>query len=596
MNSAAIIHRADAAYIYPVSREALHIRLTAARGDLDEAELLYWPRGETDPAVRRHIPLIPRLRDAERDYYTATVQTDGIAAYVRYVFRLRAGDEERWLCPNGLRNTEPAMNEEFFEFLWPNPGDCYAAPGWCSSQVYYQIFPERFRNGDVRCTPVGAEPWGGPPTRSNFMGGDLAGICEKLDYIADLGATCIYLNPVFDAPSNHKYDTRDYYKIDPQFGTEDDLRKLVEQAHKRGIRVILDGVFNHCGYEWAPFQDVVENGAASQYRDWFFLDSFPVTLEKRNYDCVGHYKWMPKLNHTNPHLRHYFTEVGTYWLQRTGADGWRLDVADEVPMTFWEEFSSRVKWASPQAMLLGETWGDAARLVAPGRLDSAMNYVFRDAVRDWLALDKIDAGQFSHRANRMLALYPFEVSLRMYNLLDSHDTERFLTLCGGDEAIYRLAVALQMCFPGCPAIYYGDEIGMEGGNDPDCRRAMDWGRAENAPPLLLWFKQLTALRKKSPALLEGGFYVSLCDNAANVFGFCRTHETENVLVVICAGSAPYTGLARVPAGGFWEDVFTGTEFHTKNEPSTDPYSSLCPELLEVSLAGQSVRIFRQIRK
>lgn len=596
MNFAAIIHRADAAYIYPVSRDTLHIRLTAACGDLDEAELLYWPRGEIDPSVRRRIPLIPDLRDAERDYYAATIKTDGIAAYVRYMFRLRAGEEERWLCPNGLRDTEPKPNEDFFEFLWPNPADCYAAPGWCSKQVYYQIFPERFRNGDMSRTPKDAVPWGSAPTRTNFMGGDLKGICEKLDYIAELGATCIYLNPVFDAPSNHKYDTRDYYKIDPHFGTEDDLRTLVEQAHRRGLRVILDGVFNHCGYEWAPFQDVVKNGAASPYRNWFFLDSFPVTLEKQNYDCVGHYKWMPKLNHTNPRLRRYFTEVGTYWLQRTGADGWRLDVADEVPMTFWEEFSSRVKRDFPQALLLGETWSDAARLVAPGRLDCAMNYVFRDAARDWLALGKIDAKQFSSRANRMLALYPYEVSLRMYNLLDSHDTERFLTLCGGNETTYRLAVALQMCFPGCPAIYYGDEIGMEGENDPDCRRAMDWARAESAPPLLGYFQRLTTLRKETKALSEGGFYVSLCDSAANVFGFCRTHEEGSILVVICAGKAPYTGFARVPDGGLWQDVWTKETYQATMEPSTDPYSSRCPELLEVSIEGQRVRIFKQIRK
>lgn len=595
MNLAAIIHRADAAYIYPVSRESLHIRLTAARGDLDEAELLYWPRGETDPAARRRVALVPRLRDAQRDYYGTTIRTDGIAAYVRYVFRLRHGDETRWLCPNGLRETEPGLEEDFFEFLWPNPGDCYTAPDWCSRQVYYQIFPERFRNKDPNRTPPGAEPWGSPPTRQNFMGGDLAGITEKLDYIADLGATCIYLNPVFEAPSNHKYDTKDYFRIDPQFGAEDDLRELICQAHKRGIRVILDGVFNHCGYEWAPFQDVLQNGEASPYRNWFFIHSFPVTSEKQNYDCVGHYKWMPKLNHGDPDLRRRLTEIGTYWLLQTGADGWRLDVADEVPMTFWEEFSDRVRREFPQAMLLGETWGDAARLLAPGRLDSAMNYVFRDAARDWLALGKIDAGGFCHRANQMLALYPYEVTLRMYNLLDSHDTPRFLTFCGGDEAKYRLAVALQMCFPGCPAIYYGDEIGMEGENDPDCRRAMDWERGESAP-LLSWFRKLTALRRVCPALTTGGFYVSLCDSASNVFGFCRTHEEENILTVICAGNTPYRGTARVPGGGIWKDVLTGEESTPKFCPSNDPYSSSCPDLLEVSLPGQSVRIFKQIRK
>ena len=597
MELAAVVHRPTAEYVYPRSRTGLVIRLFAARGDLDEAGLLYWERGETDPAKRREIPLRPKFRDRWRDCCEAEIETEPIAAYVRYCFRLRSGERELWYGPNGFRDTEPGPDEDFFEFLWPNPEDCFKAPDWSSGQVYYQLFPERFKNGDPSLTPEGADAWGAAPTRENFMGGDLRGIREKLPYIASLGATCLYITPVFEAPSNHKYDTVDYYRIDPHFGTEEDLSALASDAHALGIRVLLDGVFNHCGYWWPPFQDVVKNGEASGYRDWFFINSYPVTHETRTYDCVGHYKWMPKLNLANPELRRYFIEVGKHWLRVSGADGWRLDVADELPAVFWEEFSRELKLEKPDCLLLGETWSDAWRLVSPGRLDSAMNYLFRDAARDWLAISKLGASGFADRANRLLALYPYEVCLRMYNPLDSHDTPRFLTLCGGDVGKYRLAVALQMCFPGCPAVYYGDELGMEGENDPDCRRAMDWGAAERQPELLGWFRELIALRKGSVALQKGGFYNSVCDDGANVFGFCRTHEAEDVLVIINAGERWYKGEARVPDGsGEWREAFSGETVTSVINPSKDPYSAGCPAVLSLSIPARTVKIFKQERK
>ena len=281
----------------------------------------------------------------------------------------------------------------------------------------------------------------------------------------------------------------------------------------------------------------------------------------------------------------------------SGADGWRLDVADELPAVFWEEFSRELKLEAPDCLLLGETWSDAWRLVSPGRLDSAMNYLFRDAARDWLAISKLGASGFADRANRLLALYPYEVCLRMYNPLDSHDTPRFLTLCGGDVGKYRLAVALQMCFPGCPAVYYGDELGMEGENDPDCRRAMDWGAAERQPELLGWFRELIALRKGSVALQKGGFYNSVCDDGANVFGFCRTHEAEDVLVIINAGERWYKGEARVPDGsGEWREAFSGETVTSVINPSKDPYSAGCPAVLSLSIPARTVKIFKQERK
>lgn len=384
MNQAAIIHRPTSDYIYPSSRNTLELQLITARADADEVELWYWMRYETDPAKIRRQRLHVSLQDALHDYYRTTVCTGQIAAYTRYCFHLKAGTDELWLGANGLQDTEPHMNGNFFEFLWPNPTDGFSAPAWRSRQVYYQIFPERFKNGDPSLTPPSAEDWGSAPTRENFMGGDLAGITQQLDYIQSLGATCLYLTPIFRAPSNHKYDTADYFEIDPAFGTKADLRRLVDGVHARGMRIILDGVFNHCGYWWDKFQDVVKNGKASPYRSWFFIHSYPVDAEQQNYDCVGHYKWMPKLNLADPDARDYFLSVGRYWLEEFGIDGWRLDVADELPTAFLEAFAAAMRACKPDCILLGETWGDAGRLVSANRLDSAMNYLFRDArPRGW---------------------------------------------------------------------------------------------------------------------------------------------------------------------------------------------------------------------
>ena len=273
MNLAAIRFRNTEDHIYPRGRNELTVSLSAARGDMDSVTLVWWPRYETERSSCR-IPVKRELRDAYLDHYRAVIQTDGISAYTRYALLFQSGGETVRLGKNGF--SAPDDEENFFEFLWPNPTDAFRAPDWASEQVYYQIFPERFRNGEASNDPPGAERWGAPPTRENFQGGDLRGIIEKLGYIRDLGATCLYLTPIFKAPSNHKYDTVDYFDIDPAFGTKDDLAELVRSAHKLGLRVLLDGVFNHCGYYWPPFQDVVRNGESSGYASWFFPQSFPV--------------------------------------------------------------------------------------------------------------------------------------------------------------------------------------------------------------------------------------------------------------------------------------------------------------------------------
>ena len=409
--------------------------------------------------------------------------------------------------------------------------------------------------------------------------------------------TCLYLTPIFRSPSNHKYDTADYFEIDPAFGTKDDLRRLVDGVHARGMRIILDGVFNHCGYWWDKFQDVVRNGEASPYRSWFFIHSYPVDAGRQNYDCVGHYKWMPKLNLADPDARDYFLSVGRYWLQEFHIDGWRLDVADELPTAFLEAFAAEMRGWKPDCILLGETWGDAGRLVNGNRLDSAMNYLFRDAAVAWLAKDALPASEFGCRLNRGLALYPGETNLRMYNLLDSHDTARFLYEAGGDKARLRLAVAMQMTFPGSPAIFYGDEIGLSGPNDPGCRMAMQWDGEKQDRQLLNWYRQLISLRLASDSLTDGDCRTVLADDGANVYAFSRWVPGEQTLVILNAGAAPWRGRLPIPE---WAREFAQwtlccqTGGVTEEKPFYPTILTDDPGRFETELPAKSVKIIRSI--
>ena len=579
MNLPAVAHRPTLEFIYPRARNQLTIQITTARNDFQHVILVFWYRYETSSKRQIRLPMKRSLRDAYHDYYRITIRTDEIAAYVRYYFSLEGDQKTVWLGAKGFSDTEPAINENFYEFLWPNASDGYQSPNWHKQQVYYQIFPERYRNGDDKLSPPNAQPWLSPPTRENFMGGDIPGIIQGLDHISDLGATCIYLTPIFKSPSNHKYDTVNYYEIDPSFGTKEDLRQLVEQVHNRGIRLILDGVFNHCGYYWPPFQDLIANGEESNYRSWFFPQSYPVTLDPCNYDCVGHYKWMPKINLDCPEAAEYFIRVGEYWIREFGIDGWRLDVADEVPVSFWQKFSSRIRQLKPDALLVGETWGDAQKLVTSNRLSTAMNYLFRDAMVGWLGKRELTVSQMDDQINRMLSLYPEEVALQLYNPLDSHDTARFLFECQNDIRRLKIAVAMQMTLPGCPAVYYGDEIGLSGDNDPLCRMCMQWDGEKQNRALFEWYQALIALRKKSPSLYEGDYETILCNDERNVYAFRRQTDTEGCIVLINAGDTE-TSVQLPTADEPWSAVIGQTSL-TK-----------CAEMLCAELPAYSVNILK----
>ena len=271
--------------------------------------------------------------------------------------------------------------------------------------MFYQIFPERFANGDPSNDPPGAVPWDSMPTRENFFGGDLQGILDHIDYVVDLGVTALYLTPVFTARSNHKYDTCDYLSVDPAFGSTDLLRRLVDACHARGLRVVLDAVFNHCGDGFWAFQDVVAHGAASPYAGWFQDVSYPVQSEPPSYQTCGGAAFLPKLNLANREVRDYLLHVARYWIETCDIDGWRLDVPWKAPFDFWREFRTVVKAAKPDAYIVGETWRDTAHWLAGDTCDGIMNYPLRDCILDYCVRDTMDAEDFAHFAARLRAVH-----------------------------------------------------------------------------------------------------------------------------------------------------------------------------------------------
>lgn len=530
MNNKIFIHEQTRDFVYPVSRNKLAVRIKSGRNQAHSCTLVYWNRHKSEWEGIMRSGMKCYARDNMFDYYEAVIDTEEATRYIRYYFEISDSTDVYWLNYYGVQISVP--EEGFFEYLYTNEGDILKLPDWIQDTVFYQIFPERFCNGDAFNDPEKTDPWGSMPTRENFMGGDLKGITQKLGYLQDLGINAVYLNPIFQAPSNHKYDTVDYFKIDPHFGTPDDFKIFVQECHSRGIRVILDGVFNHCGYYSDQFQDVLRNGENAKYKDWFYTDGFPVDTETLNYECVGYYKWMPKLRLSNPRVRDFVLEIACYWLKEAGIDGWRLDVADEVDFTFWQEFRKAVRSVSPQCFILAETWKENRDMLRGDQMDSVMNYVFRDAVVDFFARRSISSGEFDARINRILGVYAKPVCHALFNLIGSHDTARFLTLCGNDRRKLKAAAAFQFCFTGIPVIYYGDEIGLDGENDPGCRKAMEWDRTKQDRELYEWFRGLVEVRKSRLSLRSGEFGCNYCRADSQVYAFFRETEEERVYVVI----------------------------------------------------------------
>lgn len=558
MNLSAVRHTPEYPDVYLKDRNTLAFSIHAQAGDIAACSLICFPR--TDDTLQRKIPMKSRICDELQEHFTAVLEAEDTVRYLKYYFEL--SDREgnlRYCSAWGVFSQKP--QDGFFEFLYANETNVLRIPGWSRGQVFYQIFPERFcrlpeeKNEGAK----DLQPWGTLPTRENYMGGTLNGILSKVSYLKELGVECLYLNPIFKGDFNHKYATTDYFEIDPAFGTKEDFQNLVEALHQRGIRILLDGVFNHCGVHFFAFQDLLKRQQESEYADWFYIRNFPVTVSEKNapYECVGDYGFMPKFNTANEKVQEYVLSVMLYWLREFHIDGWRLDVADEVDSLLWLTARQKVKKQFPEALLLGETWGDGLSLMDGKQMDSMMNYVFRDAVRDYIARESIDALHFAGRVCRMLSHYPEEMAQALFLPLDSHDTERFLYLCGEDKRKLKLAVFLQMSFVGAPSVYYGDEVGLTGENDPDCRRCMVWEPENQDLTLRQYYQTLIQIRKREKSIKTGSFAVTLCEG--RVFCFVRRSGDEEIQFLCNGGNSRAQLSIPVPLDAVYENLLSGKQ-------------------------------------
>jgi len=446
-------------------------------------------------------------------------------------------------------------------------------PAWVKDAVFYQIFPDRFAMSERLAKPSGLQKWDAPPTQHGYKGGDLLGIAEHLDYVVDLGINALYLNPVFLSGSNHRYHTDDYYRVDPLLGGNDALDELIEACHDRGIRVVLDGVFNHVGRAFHQFHDILENDGESPYLDWFTINDLPLNAYcdgPANYKAWWDIKALPRLNTENPVVQEYIMQVAEHWL-RKDIDGWRLDVPEEITAVgFWEEFRQRVRGVNPEAYIVGEIWRDSSDYLNDGtRFDATMNYVLTVAIMSFVVGERIDednlvrneeyenvapidAPGYAEQIDRLFSLYPEKNHLANLNLLESHDTVRFITTAAGDRGSLILATLLTMTFPGAPCVYYGSEIGLSGGKDPDSRRGFPWDEAKWDTALLEAHRQLIALRHAHTALRSAGYRE--VSAKANLYVFERFDDSERLLVAVNAGeSSATTPLDLTPTSLLWGD-------------------------------------------
>ncbi|MBE9207755.1 glycoside hydrolase family 13 protein [Nostoc sp. LEGE 06077] len=430
-------------------------------------------------------------------------------------------------------------------------------PDWVKHAVFYQIFPDRFaRSKQPRKRLLHEarwEDWEAMPTLQGYKGGDLWGIIEELDYIQGLGINAIYFTPIFQSASNHRYHTHDYYQVDPLLGGNEAFKELLEAAHQRNIKVVLDGVFNHSSRGFFFFHDVLENGPHSPWMNWFKIHGWPLSAYNgdfpANYEGWADNRALPAFNHDNPEVREYIMEIAEYWI-KLGIDGWRLDVPFEIKTPgFWQEFRERVKAINPEAYIVGEVWGDSREWLDGTQFDGVMNYLFAgptiaftagDRVvleqvqsRDYQPYPPLFAAEYATKIQELLQFYPWDIQLTQLNLLASHDTARLMTIAGGDKASIELSTLLLLTFPGAPSIYYGDEVGLPGAIDPDSRRSFPL-EANWDQEILQIHRQLIDIRHAYPALRIGDYQVLYAQGTLYVFA--RTLGTEELIIAVNTGT------------------------------------------------------------
>ena len=539
MEYSAIFHDMDKRFCYAIDKDLFVIRVQVKKDDMKEVILhyedKYIPMERKD--TRMILPMKKVATSQFHDYYEAQLQMHLIC--LRYFFEFTDMQGEKVYYGNYEFDKECITNRDRMFDCPQNlrEEEMFEVPQWAANKVVYQIFPSRF----ATTQPVDKELWyKAPITPMDDLHGNLRGIIEHLDYIKDLGIDVVYLTPIFKSNSCHKYDTIDYYQVDPSFGTTEDLKELVQKSHERGMKVVLDAVYNHTGREFFAFQDILEKGEKSKYLDWYFIDELPPRGEWGeipNFKCFGYYGGMPKLNLKNPEVEKYITDVACYWIKECDIDGWRLDVGDEISHFFWKNFRKAIKAVKKDMLIIGEIWHYAGDFLEGDEWDTVMNYPFYLNLIDLLADEKINVSQFVQNLGYLKGRLNKKCYPLMWNLIDSHDTARFLHLCHDNKKKQHLAAAFQLLMPGMPMVYYGDEYAMPGANDPDCRRGMYWDEEYQDKEMYNWYKKLMQIRKAHACIVEGEMIETITNDDDDTIVMIRKNGEETIAMLFNCGNS-----------------------------------------------------------
>ncbi len=491
----AIFHEPNSRFAHAISDTQIQVRLQTKKDDMTLIEVLFadvynWKSVDGEHRWQSTtVSMTKRFSDEASDYYVATLTVPSSRFKYAFVFDKsvlygQLGMVEGSFTDNHVHN--------YFTFPYINKLDQPYQPSWITGLTWYQIFVDRFASTKPKLDWTTSTV-----TNQMIFGGNLQGIIEKLDYLSDLGIQGLYLNPVFESPTAHKYDTTDYYKIDPSFGNMDDLKELVTQAHSRGIKVMLDGVFNHAGYHHAFFQDVIKQEGKSNYLDYFLVDSFPIEKKSANgypsYRTFAYASNMPKWNTNHPLVIEYLSDIALFYAKEVQIDGWRMDVSEEPSKALWQAMNDKIRAVNPDFYMVAENWYDANSWLSNRQFDSVMNYTYMFTLVDFFT-NKITANDAVKRLYQYLWRYSDLILHQLFNLIDTHDTARIKTLL---PVHYNAVIGLIFAMPGNPSVYYGTEAGMVGGNDPDCRRPMTWHAMDDVQHTLL--KRLIQFRKNPVA-------------------------------------------------------------------------------------------------
>lgn len=573
MNKAAVFHRADSEMCYLGDDGDLTLVLRAARGDLSGVQAVYDDRYDARPKRPwRRLLLEKRHSDGLYDYFETTFRCP--YSRIGYFFLLTAATGETvYFYQDGFSDQYSWGRQRLFQLPYLQAEDAPHVPGWLKESVAYQIFPDSFAQGEGRMEPMpGERTTEQGMTVSSRLGGTLRGVTDNLPYLRDLGINLLYLNPIFTALSYHKYDIVDYYHIDPCLGTDEEFRELVDKCHSMGIRVMLDLVFNHLSHRHPLFQDVLEKGEASPYADWFCIHRFPAKdADGHHYESFAFLEEMPKIQVDHPDAAAYLLDIGRHWLREYGVDGYRLDVANEVSHAFWRRFRREMEAVRPDVAIIGEVWHEAHSFISRDQFHSVMNYPLLYAVWGFFGQDSLQVQEFSETIGRLALLYRRDNVAAMMNFLDNHDINRFFSICGHQRPRLRLAAAFLLSYVGMPLLFYGDEVGLDGGSELEARQAMKWTLEPEERELLNWFRRLIHIRRAHPALLRGDFRAASFDPLCSTAAFWRETEGERVLCLFHNGenAASYV----LPEGYAYTDLLAGDAFTGGEAAPLEPYGT-----------------------